>query len=69
MIVPRRGYNVSSVVLGSVVGTGWQIRIFYTSGFQGHNNDGNGSGLLMDPDTTHQAHVGPMRPVCPNLCK
>jgi hypothetical protein len=67
MIVPGLGCNVCMMVLGSVVGTGWQIRIFYTLWFGGRNSDGNGSGLLMGPGTMHLAHVGPKRPACPNL--
>jgi hypothetical protein len=69
MIVPEHGCNVSMTVLGSVVGTVWQIQIFYTPWFWGHNSDGNCSSLLMGPGTTRLAHVGPMRPACPNLCK
>jgi hypothetical protein len=69
MIVPRCGCNVSTMVLGSVVGTSWRIWIFYTLWFWGHNSGGNGSGLLMGPGTTRLAHVGPMRPTCPNLYK
>ncbi len=63
MIVPGRGCNVSTMVLGSVVGTGWRIQIFYTW-FGGRNSGGNGSGLLMGPGTTCLAHVVPMRLAC-----
>jgi hypothetical protein len=69
MIVPGRGCYVSTMVLGSVVGTGQWIRIFYALWSCGCNSGGNSSGLLMGPGTTHQAHVGPMRLACPNLCK
>jgi hypothetical protein len=69
MIVPGRGCNVSMMVLGSVVGTGWQTRIFYTLWFWGRNSGGKGSGPLMGPGTMRLAHVGPMRIACLNLCK
>jgi hypothetical protein len=69
MIVPGRGCNVSTMVLGSVVGTGRQIQIFCTLWFWGCNSGGNGSGPLMGPGTRCLAHVGPMRLACLNLCK
>jgi hypothetical protein len=69
MILLGCGCNVSTMILGSVVGTGWRIWIIYTLWFQGSSSGGNGSGLLMGPGTTRLAHVGPMRPACPNLCK
>jgi len=40
MIVPGRGCNVSTMVLGSIVETGWQILIFYTLWFWGPNSGG-----------------------------
>jgi hypothetical protein len=69
MRVPGRGCNMSTMVLGSVVETGWRILIFYTLYFLGHNRGGNGSGPLMGPGTTCLAHLGPMRLVCLNLHK
>ncbi len=61
MIVPGRGCNVSTMVLGSVVGTGtgWLILIFYTLWFWGRKSGGNSSGPLMGLDTMRLAHVGP----------
>jgi hypothetical protein len=61
MRVPGHGCNMSTMVLGSVVGTGQRIRIFYTFWLWGHNSGGNGSGPLMGPGTMCLAHVGPMR--------
>jgi len=67
MIVPGHGCNVSTMGLGRVVGTGWQIQIFYALWFWGRNSGGHGSDPLMGLGTTRLAHVGPMRLACLNL--
>jgi hypothetical protein len=58
MRVPRCGCNVNTMVLGSVVETGWQILIFYTLWFLGGNSGGNSIGPLMGPGATRLAPVG-----------